>query len=98
MRLYQAGRRVGPFPFPAGAQGGLCLGSSTGRQGSWVLWGTFKHTLWSLGLEAQPILQKPSQTACHPHGVLRATPRTVGDPRSPFLGIVRGTGLLELRP
>lgn len=63
MRLDEAGRRAGTFPFPAGAQGGLCLGPSTGRQGSWVLAGHPQAHPGSLGSEVQPLLGKPSQAS-----------------------------------
>lgn len=94
MRLDEAGRRAGTFPFPARAQGGLCLGPSTSRQGSWVLTGHPQAHPRSLGLEVQ--LQRgklcPSGP-CHLHGVLRAIPRAVGDPGPPYLGTERGSGV-----
>lgn len=75
MRLYEAGRRAGTFPFPAGAQGGLCLGPSTGRRDSWVLLGTLEHPplvhLWVW--RRSSYCESQARQPCHLHNVVRAT-------------------------
>lgn len=92
MRLCEAGRRAGTFPFPAWAQGGLCLGPSAGRQGTCVLLDP-PNTPQVSGFRGSAPVVKAKPGSLLSAWCVESHPMGREDARPPYLGIVRGNAV-----